>query len=52
VRVLSDGHRSRGSHTVTWDGLDASGDPVSSGVYLYRLQAGGKVQSRRMLLLK
>jgi hypothetical protein len=52
VRVLSDGPRSRGSHTVTWDGLDASGNPVSSGVYLYRLQAGGKVQSRRMLLLK
>lgn len=36
-----------GSHTLTWD---ANG--LASGVYFYRLEAGGVVQTRKMLLLK
>ena len=35
------------------DGIaDASGTPVASGVYLYRLQVAGQVQVQRMLLMK
>jgi hypothetical protein len=41
-----------GSHTRVWTGLDAAGHPVSSGVYLYRLEARGGVHTRTMLLLK
>jgi len=41
-----------GSHQVNWDGRDASGSRVASGVYLYRLTAGEFVQTRKMLLLK
>ena len=39
-----------GSHTVRWDGRDASGRAVASGVYLYRLQAGGESATKEMVL--
>ncbi|MCD4828995.1 MAG: T9SS type A sorting domain-containing protein [Candidatus Cloacimonetes bacterium] len=41
-----------GSHEVVWNGVDNSGYSVGSGVYLYRLQAGGHSITRRMVLLK
>ena len=41
-----------GSFTAAWDGTDALGRDVASGVYLYRIQAGDFSASRRMLLLK
>ena len=52
VRTLVAQELSAGGHQVVWNGLDASGARVSSGVYFYRLQAGSQVQMRRMLLLK
>jgi flagellar hook assembly protein FlgD len=40
------------SSSTTWDGTDSNGQPVASGLYLYRLVAGGKTlaQSKMMLL--
>jgi len=52
VRVLVDQRLPSGQHLVRWDGFTDAGDKVGSGVYLYRLEAGGQVQSRRMSLLK
>ena len=52
VRTLVDGARAAGSYQVLWDGRNARGAQVSSGVYFYRLQAGDLTQMRRMLLLK
>ena len=52
VRVLVEGIQEPGVHQVEWDGTDASGVPVASGVYLYRLQTAGQVQVQRMLLMK
>jgi YVTN family beta-propeller protein len=52
VRVLVSGDLRAGLHQVTWDGRTESGMPVSSGVYLCRLQAGGSTQMQRMVLLK
>ena len=40
VRVLVNGVQEPGVHQVEWDGTDASGVPVASGAYLYRLQTG------------
>jgi len=52
VRSLLTGTAAAGRHSIRWDGTDTSGHRVSSGVYLYRLQAGAFVQTRRMLLLR
>lgn len=52
VRTLIDGIIPQGAHEVYWDGLDGSGVPVHSGVYLFRLRAGGVTHTRRMLLLR
>lgn len=52
VTILVDGQRNVGRHQVTWDGRDAAGRMSVSGVYMYRLEAGGTVQSRRMMLVK
>ena len=41
-----------GIHHVLWDGHDDLGKPVSSGVYLSRLETGGKALTGRMLLMK
>ena len=42
----------RGFHPATWDGTDARGTRVASGVYLYRLETPDHAESRRMVLLK
>ncbi len=41
-----------GVYVRTWDGRDERGRPVSSGLYLARLQASGMTQARKMALLK
>jgi flagellar hook assembly protein FlgD len=52
VRTLFDGPQFAGARTVEWNGRDASGARVASGVYLYRLLAGNHVEQRKMTLLK
>lgn len=47
VAVLVDGEQSAGEHRAVWD---ASG--VAGGVYFYRLEAGGRVETRRLLYLR
>ena len=41
-----------GPHSITWDGLNDRGVPVSSGVYLYRLKVGGLSQTLKMIRLR
>ena len=41
-----------GPHAVEWDGTDDLGRAVVSGVYFYRLTAGGVEQTKKMMLLK
>ena len=38
--------------SVIWDGNDANGKPVSSGVYFYKLITDNKVYQKKMLLVK
>jgi hypothetical protein len=52
VRTLVDGDRPAGRQQAVWDGRDARGRAVPAGVYLYRLQAPGGEQTRKMVLLK
>jgi len=52
VRSLLNETRPPGRHDVAWEGLDNRGNPVSSGVYLYRLEVLGFVETKRMVLMK
>ena len=51
VTTLVDGKQAAGFHTATWNATDASGRGVATGVYLYRLLAGGERLTRSMVLL-
>ncbi|RLC48410.1 MAG: hypothetical protein DRI23_10430 [Candidatus Cloacimonadota bacterium] len=42
----------RGEASVIWNGTNENNQPVSSGIYFYKLKAGGYEQTRRMLLMK
>ena len=57
VRSLDFGHQAAGiyesrSRAAYWDGRNALGEPVASGVYFYTLTAGEFTATRRMLILK
>ena len=52
VRALVNAHQRAGMYQVVWDGRDASGQEVTSGVYLYRLKAGANVAIRKMVFAK
>ena len=41
-----------GFKSVQWDATDNFGKPVSAGIYLYQIQSGEFVQTRKMVLLK
>ncbi len=51
IRTLINEDRQAGSHEAIWDGCDAEGKKVASGVYFYKLAAPGIAESRRMILL-
>lgn len=52
VRVLHEGELPAGTREFHWDGLDANGQGVASGVYLVRLHSADGLQSRRLVLMK
>jgi hypothetical protein len=52
VKVLVNEAQQAGSYQIQWDGTNATGARVSSGVYFYRIQAGDFVNTKKMLLLK
>jgi hypothetical protein len=52
VRGLIDGPMPQGDHSVRWNGRDDRGRLLPSGVYFCRLEAGGKTQTGRMVMIK
>ena len=57
VRTLALGHQAAGiyqsrSRAAYWDGRNAFGEPVASGVYFYTLTAGDFTATRKMLIRK
>ena len=52
VRTLVDNFQSAGSKSVVWDGRNDRGQIVSSGVYIYQLEAGEFVDIKKMIFMK
>jgi len=52
LRTLVDERKSAGSHSVVWDGRDDAGHRLTSGVYLYRLESGERMVTRKLMLLQ
>jgi len=52
VRVLDEGDMAVGAHHATFRMLDASGHALASGIYLLRLEAEGRVLTRRLAAIR
>ncbi|MCL4708755.1 Ig-like domain-containing protein [bacterium] len=57
VRMVLEGERPAGTHTVRWNGRDQANQVVNSGVYVYRLRAhsrhsGEFTATRKLILMK
>lgn len=52
VTTLINEMHSGGRSTVTWDGRDAAGRAVASGVYYYRLRVGEQLRTRKLVVIR
>jgi subtilisin family serine protease len=52
VRSLVSGSQSAGQHSVQWDGQDAQGQRVTSGIYFYQLRTERWSDTRKMIVLR
>lgn len=52
VHELISQNQLAGNYSIQWNGTDRQGNPVSTGIYFYQIQAGDFVQTKKMVLLK
>jgi hypothetical protein len=52
VARLEAGFQEQGEYSVRWHGVNSSQEQISTGVYFYRLKAGRRTITKKMLLLK
>jgi len=52
VKTLVNRFEAQGDHSAAWDATDASGNSVSSGVYIYNLSSPECEKQKRMLLVR
>ncbi len=52
VNTLINQTQDAGYKSVIWDATNDYGKPVSAGIYLYQIQAGGYISTKKMVLLK
>ena len=52
VKWIIDKHQQPGYYEMNWDGHNNAGQQAASGLYLYRMQAGTYVKTRKMVLMK
>ena len=50
VRTLVNQSKPAGTYRVIWDGRNDAGTTVATGVYLYRIQTGDHIETKKMLL--
>ena len=52
VRTILNQTQYAGYRSVIWDATNDYGKPVSAGIYLYQIQAGENISTKKMVLLK
>lgn len=52
IKELVNEVKDAGTYTVTWNGRDNAGQMATSGLYLYRIEAGTFTDVKRMMLMK
>jgi hypothetical protein len=52
IKILINQTQDAGYKSVIWDATNDYGKPVSAGIYLYQIQAGEYMQTKKMVLLK
>ena len=52
IKDLVDTDQIMGKYSVVWDGTDANGRSVSSGIYFIRVKTPGTCVNHKMMLLK
>jgi hypothetical protein len=52
VKTLINKTQDAGSMSVIWNATNDYGKPVSAGIYLYQIQAGEYISTKKMVLLK
>ena len=52
VNTLVSSQQNAGYKLIQWNGTNNAGQPVSAGVYLYRIETGDFRQTKKMVLLK
>ena len=52
VKTLINQNQDAGYRSVIWNATNNYGEPVSAGIYLYQIQAGEYMQTKKMVLLK
>jgi flagellar hook assembly protein FlgD len=52
IKTLIDDELKTGTYKVEWNGRDEKGNPLSSGIYIYRLSAGKVFLTKKMTLIK
>ena len=52
INTIHEGITKTGEHIVRWNATDHNHNPVSTGVYFYRLTAGSFFKTRKMIYLK
>ena len=52
VKTLINQTQDAGYRSIIWDATNDYGKPVSAGIYLYQIQAGAYISTKKMVLLK
>jgi hypothetical protein len=52
VLTLFDDNVTSGVYNLLWNGRDNMDNPAASGIYIYRLTTGNKIQTKKMVLMK
>ena len=52
VRTLAQGNHEPGRYQIVWSATDDIGQALSSGMYIYRIQAGDFVSVKKLVLMK